>query len=58
MAGQNPQDAYLLADLGSTVKVLVEELDAGKMDGESFIREVREAVQRAALIAEPLRTRS
>ena len=57
MPGQDPQDAYLLAELGSTVKVLVEELDSGKMDSEHFIREVREAVQRAGLIAGPPRPR-
>ena len=57
MAGQFPQDVYVLADLGSLVKVLVEELDAGKMDPEKFVSEVREAARRAHVVAPSLRPR-
>ena len=54
MAGQFPQDAYVLAELGSLVKVLVEELDSGRMDVERFVTEVREAARRAHVVAPPL----
>ena len=50
MAGQHPQDVFSLADLGSLVRVLVEELDSTRIDGEKFIREVREAVRRAEIV--------
>ena len=44
--GQHPLDLYALADLGSQVKVLIEELDAGRIDGERFVAEVRGAMAR------------
>ena len=55
MAAQDPRDAYLLAELGSTVLVLVEDLDSGKLPSANFIQEVREAVQRLKLPVPTLR---
>lgn len=48
--GQHPFDLYALADLGSHVKVLLEELDAGRIDSEGFVAEVRGAIDRVEAV--------